>query len=64
MPIAVRRHGKQWLVINTETNKVHGRHPNSMRAKAQMRAMAANGVDMTGEGEHEPKKEQLKGKKA
>lgn len=57
MPIAKQRRGTKWVVYNKETGKVYGRHPNSMKANAQMKAMASKGVDMTGKDEKESPKE-------
>jgi protein required for attachment to host cells len=59
MPIGKKRVGSKWVVYNKDTGKVYGKHPNSMRANAQIKAMASNGVDMSGEGkgEKETKKE-------
>lgn len=41
---------KKWVVENMDTHHIFGEHSNEESALAQMRAMAANGVDMEGKG--------------
>ena len=51
MPFKIQRRGKFFYVINTRTNRVAGKHPNSRRARKQMAAMAKAGVDLSGKNE-------------
>ena len=39
MPYIIRKKDNQWLVINTENNKIKGRHKTKKLAAAQMRLL-------------------------
>jgi hypothetical protein len=54
MPIKIKKQGKKYIVYNSDTGRVHGRHPNKQSADKQIAAMAANGVDISGKGEKKP----------
>lgn len=51
MPIKVQHRKGKWVVINTETGKVHGTHASSREAYAQLYAMKKSGVDTFGKKE-------------
>jgi len=42
MPFVIHKRGKSWVVINTNTKKVKGRHPTKKKAEAHRRALYAN----------------------
>jgi len=42
MPFSVRASGDYYLVVNSETGKVMGRHKSKPKAMAQLRALYAN----------------------
>lgn len=43
MPYAIEKRGKRWVVVNTETRKVKGRH--GSRAGAQRQVNLLRGVE-------------------
>lgn len=43
MPYAIKKRGKKWAVVNTETGKVKGRHDS--RAAAQRQVNLLRGVE-------------------
>lgn len=45
MPYKIVRQKGQWCVVNSDTGKSHGCHPDKARATAQLRAMYANVPD-------------------
>ena len=58
MPIKAVRMGRKWVVKNMDTGRVFGKHPTSMRANAQIKALAAQGVDIEGKGEKKADKKE------
>ncbi len=39
MPYAIHKKGSQWVVVNKDTGKEHGKHASREKALAQMRLL-------------------------